>query len=582
MTVSTNDPSPVTVQSAALASGGNKVVTLTNNCSAKKINSGTTCILSLKPVAGQTQQSTTSLTVSGTTDDDTKLSAPTASITVKAAAKSSLSANPTDLNNLTVSDSATNVTVTANGDSAVDSSLNFGTIPASLTIEQNTCATPGFDAASHTCSFSVTGKTAGSGILHLSLTKDSNTTLDIPFKVKGAQPQPPTTGKTYATYWTAWGGNISYSVSGLQGGSKPSGKDQILSENTDLKDINSKYNLIIASFIAPCTSAESKVDHCTVGGLTLPLGATGNSGFTRGPFSKSVIKSEIQDIEKDPNRHVIVSLGGQNYTGTACDQTTMVPQLENIIEDYNFQGLDLDLESGALVNTSGFAKCMANVMSTVKQDETKKQGQEFLLTVAPEWTYLLPPTYPGPSHNGISNRAWINIINTLGNDLNYIMVQTYNQGQNCVAASPLFSSNGVYAVCSDQEAPKDDAKKKYSYGAMLESMLWGLSTEQGHTANNTGITINPGLPSQDASKILLGIPAVQGAANGEWVPFSSEIAFALKYLRQHDKSYGGFMDWSADWDNTKASNTKVKDSNGNTYVHNRWDTINWMTGSSAS
>ena len=89
------------------------MVVLTDNCRAKKIKSGTTCILSLKPAAGQTQQSTTSLTVSGTTDDDTKLSAPTASITVKAAAKSSLSANPTDLNHLTVSDSATKVTVTA-------------------------------------------------------------------------------------------------------------------------------------------------------------------------------------------------------------------------------------------------------------------------------------------------------------------------------------------------------------------------------------------------------------------------------------------------------------------------------------
>ncbi len=282
-------------------------------------------------------------------------------------------------------------------------------------------------------------------------------------------------------------------------------------------------------------------------GPTIPIGQVSNDfdvivvafGDDAGNGSVSFTvdtgaRSEAQFIAdvaaaRSRGKKVVLSLGGQNGTVTLNNSTQVanfVNSMEDLIRYYGFDGVDIDLESGAGVSHG--AAVQTNLVTAIKQLNTLI-GPSFYLSMAPEHPYVQGGY---AAYSGIWG-AYLPIIDGLRQELDLIHVQYYNNG---ALYSP-YSQNGLAEGSVDMLV-----------GASL------MLIEGFRTNNNTGVVFNGLRPDQ----VAFGLPSGPSSANSGQAS-SATIANALNCLtrlqscgtirpQQAYPTFRGVMTWSINWD----------------------------------
>ena len=248
-----------------------------------------------------------------------------------------------------------------------------------------------------------------------------------------------------------------------------------------------------------------------------------------------------QDVQTLQNRgqKVLISIGGANgriELLTPADATEFADAMIAIIEDYGFDGLDIDLEGTSLGLSTGdndFRNpTSSKIVNFIAGMEAVLDhfGTDFILTAAPETAFVQggTSTYAG------SFGAYLPVLYHFRNELDYLHVQDYNSG--CML--------GLDGVCYSQGNAD-------FHVAMTEMLLQGFPVA-GHSVN---------FPAFRADQVAFGVPASPQAAGGGYtVP--TDIQQAMDYLI-NGTSFGGnytlvnaagypemrgLMTWSINWD----------------------------------
>jgi chitinase len=336
----------------------------------------------------------------------------------------------------------------------------------------------------------------------------------------------PGTGKVIVGYWHNWGTTT---------GTPP---------YIRLRDVNPKYNVIQVAF-----------------GVT--TGDQATISFTPEGTSVADFQADIATLQSQ-GRKVLLSLGGENgilQLNTAAAKASFVSSMKSLLDQYNFDGFDIDLEGGSnLVLNNGDNNFMSpttpkvvNLIAGIQEviNYRKGQGKNCWLTMAPE-TYYVQAAY-ATTYSPLVG-AYLPLIYGLRNELTFIHPQLYNTG----------SMTGM-------------DNKNYNSGtsdfivAMTEMLLSGFPVAG----------TNQTFPALREDQVAFGLPASTSAA-GSGYTTPANVKKALDYLTKGTSFGGGYvmkkgsgypglrgiMTWSINWDKA----------NGDEFANNYYDYFFGNTG----
>ncbi|MET7357225.1 chitinase [Streptomyces sp. NPDC005562] len=256
-----------------------------------------------------------------------------------------------------------------------------------------------------------------------------------------------------------------------------------------LADVQDAYDIVAVAF-ADATG--------TPGQVTFNLDSAGLGGYTVDRF-----KADIK-AKQAAGKSVIISVGGEKgavAVDSAASATTFADSVYGLMQEYGFDGVDIDLENG--LNSTYMSQALKSLAS--------KAGSGFVLTMAPQTIDM-----QSPSNEYFKTALAVKDILTVVN------MQYYNSGS-------MLGCDG----------------KVYSQGTV--DFLTGLAC----------IQLENGLaPSQ----VGIGVPASSRAAGGGYVA-PEVVNDALDCLAKGtgcgsfkpSKTYPGIrgaMAWSTNWDAT--------------------------------
>lgn len=255
--------------------------------------------------------------------------------------------------------------------------------------------------------------------------------------------------------------------------------------------------------------------------------------------SAAEVQADIAQL-KSEGKKVLLSLGGANghvELPTETDRQNFINSITNLVTQYGFNGIDIDLE-GASVSLNGgdtdfrnpTTPKIRNLISATRAI-AEHFGPNFILSMAPETFYV----QVGYQAYGNSAGAYLPVIHGLRDKLNFIHVQHYN--------------TGTVAALDDQIYASGTADFQV---AMAEMLLQGFPV---------GGNQNQFFPALREDQVAFGLPATPPAAGSGYTP-PAEIAKAINYLAR-GASFGGryilrkpsgypnfrgVMTWSINWD----------------------------------
>ncbi|PBI86809.1 Chitinase A1 precursor [Flavobacterium sp. ACN2] len=305
--------------------------------------------------------------------------------------------------------------------------------------------------------------------------------------------------------------------------------------------VGSKFNVVDYSF----------VETVNRDGYT-PILTTNDARYlTNGVFNKQLLKNDIKAL-RDSGVPVIVSIGGQNghvVLDNVTQKNIFVNGLKAIIDEYQFDGVDIDFEGGSMNFSAGGLRDISyagisayprlkNVVDAFKELKAY-YGPGFLLTAAPETQYV----QGGYTTYTDTFGSFLPIIQNLRNELDLLAVQLYNTG----------GENGLDGQYYGT------AKKSNMVTALTDMII------KGYNIASTGMHFD-GLP---ASKVLIALPACPSAAGSGYLTPTEGIN-AMDYLRNGTNFSGrtytmqpggpypslrGLMTWSVNWDASSCGNS---------------------------
>ncbi len=294
-------------------------------------------------------------------------------------------------------------------------------------------------------------------------------------------------------------------------------------------DFNSPY--------IPLDQTDSRYNYVVVSFATPKFGTDYQMQFSPEQVSPTVFASQIQTLQSQ-GRKVSISVGGANDPVSLDNETerdSFISSMIHILNVYNFDGLDIDLEGSSIAVTGGSiadpvdAKII-HLIEAVKEimgNYHATHGRRLLLTMAPETAFV----QGGMSAYSNIWGAYLPVIHALRDSMEILYVQLYNSG------TMYGIDGGIYGQGSAD-----------FIAAMTEAVIQGFNTAGGTFA---------GLP---AEKVAIGLPACKNAAGGYVSP--AAVKAAIDYLRgngsqpgvyslQHTEGYPalrGMMTWSVNWD----------------------------------
>ncbi|MCE2596336.1 hypothetical protein K6Y31_16160 [Motilimonas cestriensis] len=295
-----------------------------------------------------------------------------------------------------------------------------------------------------------------------------------------------------------------------------------------LPEVSPEWDIINVSFAEPKRGSESD--------MTLEI-------QTKLGHSEAQMKSDIEFVQARGQK-VLISIGGANAhvkLKTDAEREEFTASMIALIENYGFDGLDIDLEGGSTLALNSDDKdfrnpttpTTVNMIRAVKDIIAHFNG-DLILSMAPETLYV----QSGYRAYGPLEGAYLPIIHALRDELTVIHVQLYNTG----------SINALDGQAYGQGTPDFIV-------AMTEMMLTGFKV---------GDHFFPGLR---ADQVAIGLPSIPAAApSGGFVSVSdtqkamdyliSGKSFGGKYVLQNPEGYNnlrGVMTWSINWDRTQGS-----------------------------
>ncbi|MBK7571144.1 MAG: T9SS type A sorting domain-containing protein [Bacteroidetes bacterium] len=284
--------------------------------------------------------------------------------------------------------------------------------------------------------------------------------------------------------------------------------------------VDSRYNIIEVSFAVPQAGTDYKME------------------FIPDQVSQSTLITQIQALQSQ-GKKVLISMGGATAPislSNSSERDTFVSTMNNIINTYGFDGIDIDFEGSSLSTTGGTISApvdapIINLIDAVKQimsDYYVSHNKKLLLTMAPETAFV----HGGQSAYGGIWGAYLPVIDALRDSLDILQVQLYNSGSMYGIDGNIYSQGTTDFII-----------------AMTESIIQGFNTGGGSFI---------GLP---ANKIAIGLPACPSAAGGGYTNVDS-VKTAMDYLRGTGTKPGtytllqsggyptllGMMTWSINWD----------------------------------
>ncbi|MEX3073826.1 Ig-like domain-containing protein [Vibrio alginolyticus] len=223
----------------------------------------------------------------------------------------------------------------------------------------------------------------------------------------------------------------------------------------------------------------------------------------------------------------VLSLGGAEGTitlNTDQDEANFVSSLTEIIAEWGFDGLDVDLESGSnLVHGSQIQARLGRALLQIEQN----MGDDMYLTMAPEHPYVQGGFV---AYSGIWG-AYIPVINDTRSTLDLLHVQLYNNGG---LPNPYLAGS----------APEGSVDMMVAQSKML---IEGFELADGTQFE----------PLRD-DQVAIGLPSGPSSANSGQAP-TQNILDALDCLTKGSScgsitpafnypNYAGVMTWSINWD----------------------------------
>ncbi|WP_299439034.1 Ig-like domain-containing protein [uncultured Aquimarina sp.] len=356
-------------------------------------------------------------------------------------------------------------------------------------------------------SFTWNNASTGNYTLTAKATDDDNATGESTVNISvGSVPPPPTGGDLPKRILVGYWHNFN------NGSSIPK-----------LRDVSDKWDVVNVSFAIPKVQLGADMEF-------IP----DNSIYS----STQEFKDDVRLLQSRGQK-VLISMGGATGAvdvDNSSDAQIFSSSMTNIINEYGFDGMDIDFEGTSIALASGDTSLsnptspkVVNLITAFRSILSQYDMSKFILSMAPETAYV----QGGIGQYGGIWGAYLPLIYALRTEMDYIHVQHYNTGS-------MLALDG----------------KAYSAGtadfhvAMAEVLLQGFTLSTGEQ-----------FPALRPNQVAIGLPASPSAA-GSGYTAPAEVHKALDYIIK-GQSFGGsytmvkpsgyadfrgLMTWSINWD----------------------------------
>lgn len=327
-------------------------------------------------------------------------------------------------------------------------------------------------------------------------------------------PDTPTEGlqkRLLIGYWHTWGGDASGGVPFVK-----------------LRDVNENWDVINISFAEPVAAGS------TDGKMQFNI-----SGLSS-DYSKEDFKNDVKLLQAQ-GKKIVLSIGGYEGYFSLTSQSAVnqfVSDIKGIVDEYGFDGIDIDLEQSSVTFNSGADPDYKNpvspkIVNMIQAIRTicNSYGNDFILSWAPETFYVqLGYQFYGGLNQYCDSRAgvYLPMIHALRDKTSYVHVQLYN-------SMAITGSDGKSYSMGNSEATV----------AMCKMLLEGFPL-----SGNSDYFFEP----LRADQIVIGVPASAGAAGSGHISNES-LQSAFTALTADYPDLRGIMTWSINWDSFQNNNS---------------------------
>jgi chitinase/chitodextrinase len=297
-----------------------------------------------------------------------------------------------------------------------------------------------------------------------------------------------------------------------------------------LRDVNAAWDVINISFAEPVAagSTDGRMKF-VVAGLT--------PDYTITDF-----KADIKTLQ-GRGKKIVLSIGGyEGYfsLGSAAAVTQFVTDIKAIVNEYGFDGIDIDLEQSSVQFNSGAdpdftnptSPKVVNMISAIRQ-VVSAYPSTFILSWAPETFYFqMGHQWYGGTNAYVDARSgvYIPMIHALRDRTTYVQAQLYNSAQ-------MQGNDGVMYTMGTVEG----------IAAMTEMVIQGFTI---------GSATGPLFPGLRPDQVVIGVPSSQGAAGSGQVS-NADLQAAFSRVNNKYPGLRGIMSWSINWDAYQNANSFV-------------------------
>lgn len=269
-----------------------------------------------------------------------------------------------------------------------------------------------------------------------------------------------------------------------------------------LSNIDSRYNVICVAFAEYNNGKDYDVH------FTAPNNYDSDQEF----------RSEIEALQAE-GKKVLISLGGQttpHVLDSTFEKETFVTSVNDMIDYWGFDGLDIDLEGGSIhfddinIDNPGDTRqiLFIEALREIIDNHLANNSERLLLTMAPETAYVQGGLSQWTVDNAYGG-AYLPIIEAFRDDIDMLNVQLYNSGTVYGLDGNIYSQSNPEFVL-----------------ALTEAVIEGFSG-----VSNLGDF--SGLP---ASKIGVALP---GCHSSDAVPHD-ELEQTMNYLLGNGPQIGNY------------------------------------------